>query len=529
MTAAYSSSEGNDPQTTRDELLQKIADNPNLPALGSSVSQVVELASSNDEAVRNLADFVLSDAALTQKILRLANTVAYRTASGAQVTTISRAIFLLGFDAVKTSALAMLLVDGMTGKRARYVRSELSTALCASIVGRELARRSHFKDSEEAAVAALFKNMGRLLVAAHDDERYKEIATLIEHDSMSPARASTQVLGCSFEALAESVLREWQIPDSIVKALAPIPSGVLKVARSRNEWIQQVAAFSTTAAALIPHMTDPGADPASRALLARFGAALSLDQDAMVSLFTTVAEQSRVLTDSSNLSEHDENDDADVDPPAMAPSIASTPPEPLATLPAGILMVSASELDMTTEACYPSGKPFNARELLLVGVQDITEMMASGQGKMNDLILLALETLYHSMGFRFATMTVRDVKTGQFRARIALGEKNAARQAQFVFTAEGSRDLFSLALSNDADLLVSDATAANISSLIPPWHRHLLPDARSFIILPLVIHGKPFGLFYGDRTEIAPEGVPSDETALIKMLKGQVIAALTPR
>src|SRR5476651_1882244 len=91
----------------RDELLLKISDDANLPALGSSVSRVVQLASSDHEAVRNLAYFVLSDVALTQKILRLSNTVCYRTVSGAPVTTISKAIFLLGFDTIKTAALAM--------------------------------------------------------------------------------------------------------------------------------------------------------------------------------------------------------------------------------------------------------------------------------------------------------------------------------------------------------------------------------------------------------------------------------------
>ncbi|MEC5218178.1 HD-like signal output (HDOD) protein [Actimicrobium sp. GrIS 1.19] len=521
MTAVFSSAHDDEPAQVRNELLHKIANDSSLPALGSSIAQVVQLASSSDEAVRNLAHFVLSDAGLTQKILRLANTVAYRTSSGTAVTTISRAIFVLGFDAVKTSALAMLLVDGMSGKHAHYVRAELSHALCASIVGRELARRSHFKDSEEAAVAALFKNMGRLLVAAHGHLYYREIDALIETESLPPQRAAMRVIGCSFESLAESVLREWEIPDSIIHALAAIPSGVVKPARTRQEWMQQVAAFSTTAAALIPHMKDPADDLATRALLTRFGTAFQLDHDAMVALLRTVAEQARVLTTTSKLMPMEPEPDAQQE--TADTTLAAD------ALPLDILMAAEPELSMSAETCYPSGKPLNARELLLAGVQDVTEMMASGRCKMNDLVLLALETLYRSMGFRFATICVRDARTGQFRARIALGEKNDARQAEFVFAAGVERDLFSLALKNDADLLISDASAANIAALIPAWHRALLPDARSFIVLPLVIQGKPFGLFYGDRINTAPEGVPADETALIKMLKGQVIAALTPR
>jgi len=161
------------PATKRAALLQKFSDDANLPALGSAVSRVVQLTSSDDEALQELTNFVLSDVALTQKILRLSNTVSYRTASGRTISTITSAIFLLGFDTVKTCALAMLLVDRLPDtNHAQSVRFELAQALRASVMGRQLARRGHFPDAEEAAITALFKNLGQLLVASHDHDVY---------------------------------------------------------------------------------------------------------------------------------------------------------------------------------------------------------------------------------------------------------------------------------------------------------------------------------------------------------------------
>lgn len=526
---------GDDAFSARDRLLQSISEDTDLPALGSSVSRVVQLASSDDEAVRELAYFVLSDVALTQKILRIANTVVYRSYSNAPITTISKAIFVLGFDTIKTCALAMLLVDGMSGSRALSVRAELAHALSASVVGREMARRSHFKDAEEAAVAALFKNMGRLLVAAHDHTLYSEIAALIESGSHTPTQASMQVLGCSFDLLGESVLQEWQIPDTIIKALNPLPQGVLRPAKTRGEWMQQVVAFSTAAASLIPRMQekDKGQDAASRALLTRFGAALNLDQESLVKLFETVARETRVLTDQADLTRpQSEDEDVQQDADADTGSDDDTSMAEAAELglPSELLMNIIEDSNaLQANARHPSGKPINAREQLMTGVQDVTEMMASGRCKVNDLIMLVLETIYRGMGFRFATICLKDIKTNQYRARVSLGENNQARQEGFVFSASSARDVFHLAMENDADLMISDANAAKIRDLIPAWHRRLLPDARSFIVLPLVVHMKPFGFFYADRTLPAPEGVPSDETALIRTLKGQVLAALNSR
>jgi HD-like signal output (HDOD) protein len=530
---------GEDDQSTRarDRLLRKISAETDLPALGSSVSRVVQMTSSDGEAVRNLAHFILSDVALTQKILRISNTVSYRTASGTPVTTVSKAIFLLGFDTVKTSALAMMLIDGMGGRHAQSVRNELAHALCSSILGREMARRSQFKDAEEAAIAALFKNIGRLLVAAHDHQLYTRISKLVESGSHTPAQASMAVLGCSFDLLAESVLREWNIPETIVQALVPPPGGVLKPAKGRQEWLQQVAAFSTAAAKLMPGIGNPAQDAAAKAVVTRFGGALGLDHNKLTQLFASVSQEARMLMRNTDLGTLPDDAAQQADSSAIPGQVAISQThadepgtEPEFGLPSEFLLdMSEDTQPLLIKERHPSGKPVNARDLLLAGVQDATQMMSSGRCKVNDLMLLVLETLYASMGFRFATVCLKDVQKKQFRARLTIGEDNVARQEGFVFPETSMRDLFHLALENDADLLISDARSPKIHDLLPAWHRTLLPDARSFVVLPLVVQKKQIGLFYADRAQEAPEGVPPDETALIKTLKGQVLTALNLR
>jgi hypothetical protein len=132
-----SSSPTPEDRPVRAYLLKKLcSEDEGLFALGVSIARVVQMADSDDQGTQSLAYHVLSDVALTQKILRLANTPQYRQASGAPVTTISHAISLLGFDNVKTTALAMLLVDTLANsKHAQSVRVELEAALCASLVG----------------------------------------------------------------------------------------------------------------------------------------------------------------------------------------------------------------------------------------------------------------------------------------------------------------------------------------------------------------------------------------------------------
>lgn len=503
-------------------LLKKLcSDDEGLFALGVSIARVVQMADSDDQGTQSLAYHVLSDVALTQKILRLANTPQYRQASGAPVTTISHAISLLGFDNVKTTALAMLLVDTLSNsKHAQSVRVELEAALCASLVGREMARYSPYPKAEEAAIGALFKNLGPLLIASREHERFREINALMAAGQHSQAQASQMILGSTYDSLTAAVLREWKIPDVIVRSLAPLPTGTLRAPPDRAEWMRQVVSLGMEAARALTRMGGAGADDA-RLLHQRFGNALGLEREQLSKVLAGARSSMDALLNSMQLD-------------GAAGGVASTPGDPYAeaaahgaagTLPSVLALAS---LDAgTKEGAFPSGKPFDAREQLLAGVQELTEMRVQGKARVNELIQQVLETLYRSLGFRFATVCLKDTKAGQFRARIALGDKAAQRQERFVFPLQG-KDLFHLALENDADLMIADASAAKIRDLLPPWHLELLPDARSFIVLPLVVQGVQLGLFYADRAQPAPEGVPPDETSLIRALKAQVLAALSP-
>lgn len=513
--AASAASPLQDEQATRRvraALMQKVCGEEEMFALGSAVARVIELASSDDQGTHDLAYFVLSDLALTQRILRLSNTVQYRTVAGTVVTTVSRAIALLGFDNVKTTALAMLLVDTLdNGAHAGAVRAELEASLCASLVGREMARLSFYQGAEEAAIGALFKNLGALLVASHEHERYREIRQIAAAGKHTPAQASQLILGCSYDTLSAAVLAEWKIPDVIVRAQAALPAGTLKVAANRGEWMRQVATFSLDVARLLAKVPEPGASPEARALLARYGAAFELDAAALDKLFANVAEGMQGLMESMNLQ------------PLAAPELETGEGLP------NVLLLATLDAGEEEAGAHPSGKPKNARELLLAGVQDVTQLRAGGTARLNDVILAVLETLYGALGFRFATVCLKDARQNLFRARVSFGEEHAQLQAGFTFpvsTTGPGRDLFLLALENDADLMISDTAAPKIRELLPGWHRTLLPDAKSFIVLPLVVGKARLGFFYADRTATAPEGVPPDETVLIRALKRQVLAAL---
>jgi len=518
-------SESQEAVSCKEELLAVVQNDPDLPTLGASVARIVQLSSSDNESIRKLSYFVLSDVSLTQKILRLSNSVSFRTSSNKAITSITKAIFLLGFDTVKACALAILLVDSMSGKHAKHVRYELVRALAASMMGRELAQYSNFNDAEEIMVAALFKNIGRLLLASYFPERYEQVTALVSRGSHSFVQASREVLQFNLDDFAEDILTQWELPVSIIQTLKTQPSGMPKAPKTKQEWMQQAAELCDKAVPLVLSPIEKRDAVLEGELLTRFGKPLNLDKTRFNKMIVSAGKETKALEISAELMIPDQRRETGMG--AANYELDHVNEQELIKE----LVFQFEERDGVQQKaqCYPSGKPFNAAELLLTGVQDVIEIMASGKYKLSDLITLVLENFYNGLGFRFVTLCLRDRESGQYRARSSLGKNYLSYQKGFAFPVSESTDLFHLAMKQNVDLVISDASVPKVRNLLPKWHVELMPNVRSFIVLPLVSKGNRLGLIYADRLQEAPEGVSTEEMRLIKTLKTQVLAAMYAR
>ncbi len=514
----------------RDQLLYKISTDQSLPSLGIAISKVIKITSDGEESVNKLAKFILSDVGLTKEILNLANSVGYRNSHGTTVTTVSKAIFILGFDIVKTSALGMLMLECFS-ERDRNLYYELTHSLCSSIVARECISRSMYNDAEEASISALFKNIGLLLLASQAPEIYRAITEAVKSGEESLHHASVKQLGCSVEHFGSQVLQQWGMPESIVQNVVSLPPGQIKKSRHRSEWIKQVAAFSADASDVIMRHTQFQAEGGpeinfssekfTKDLLFRYGAALELDPKTLPDWLSKAVSETEQLARTLGMHIVEVPDKQPVTETAEIPDLD------LDGLLPDELMMSWESVDVVQQVPkYASGKPHNARDLLLSGVMEMTQTISSGKFQLNDLVLQMLEILQGSLGFEFATASLKDAKSERYIARISIGRDWNKKQKAFNFSSIESNDLFHLSLKNNADLMIADASTPKIHQLRPEWHRTHFPDAKSMMILPLMVNKKPIGLIYAERSLVAPEGVPPDETALVKTMKGQLLAAM---
>jgi HD-like signal output (HDOD) protein len=472
-----------------------------LPSVGHALGRMARLLESDTEATQELANAILADVSLTQRLLRLANTITYRT--GPQpVTTVTRAIVLLGFNQVRTVTMSLVLLDGvLAGADPVRVRGEFHQALLAGCLAREVLAATDAEEAEEASIAAMFRHVGRLLVAVYAPERLARVRQLAEAEQLPEATAARRELGRSLEEVTDLVLREWSLPDRITSAVAPLPPRI-DGPRTTAERVRVAAQFGDAIAAAL---TEPNAEAALAQALGRFAPAFSPDRAQLARMVEAASARTREFEATCGL----------------GPSES-----PLARL----LEALPRESQLTAPAVEPSadrdalGRPHNAREILLAGLADASDSLARG-ADLNSVIRVVLEAIYSGLGFARTALVLREPATGLFRTRASFGEPRPA----FSFPAAGANHLFTAALAHATDLHIANVATEKVRCALPPWFARDFGDAASFLLLPLVIAGRPVGFFYADRPVVDERGLAAEELNLLRSLRNQVVLAMKNR
>jgi HD-like signal output (HDOD) protein len=480
-----------------------------LPSLGALLGRLTRMLESDTEGVQDLANLILSDVALTQRLLHVANTLPYRVGVP-PVTTITRAIMLLGFNQIRAAAVSLVLLDGLAGAaRSRAVREDFFRALLAGNLARELLFGVFGDEAEEASIAAMFRNVGRLLIGSFAPQAYEAVMQAMTAQPLSESAAARRVLGRSFEDIAHQVMQQWSVPERIAAATQPAPPRIGSAASGADR-VRLAAQFSDEIAGALHGAASAGAaDAALAAALARFAPAFALDRPQLTTLIDRAQARTRDMAQSCGLAPTE----------IAAPNVLDALPEASQLMPEPVQ--PQSERDAV-------GRPANARAVLLAGLSEATDALAraaEGAVDVNTVIRIVLEAMYSGLGYAHAAFFLRDAAANLFRVRASFGEP----ALKFAFPAHYTADIVHAALAHATDLHIADVAAEKVAAKLPAWFARELPQTRSFVLMPLVLKDKPLGLFFAGRTVADTQGLAPEELNLLRSLRNQVVLALRSR
>lgn len=500
-----------------DFLLRRMRHKSDFPALSDAIVRIQRLTQSEHESLASLSNEILKDVALTQKLLRLVNTAAYRHTGGGGISTISRAVALIGFAGIRNLALSLVLLERMENKgHAQRLREDFLRSLMAASLARELCANA--RDAEEAFLGAMLHHLGRTLTEFYFPEEADAVRRLISpvdgQPALGEAAASAQVLGMSYEALGLGVARQWGLPDSLQRAMrrpgGDAPPKLIEDGAERQRWL---ARASNDMADLILHTPPEQAHAKVRALAQRHARALGVGAERFEQAADTARQHLAQMSAALDL-HLPQNSRAQR---LLAPLTPSAHDSLTAHELAPTQVLERTDLGTPPDAAQAS-------DLLAAGIQEITDAMVNSV-QLNALLRMILETIYRALGLRRVIFCLRDARGQTLTGRLGVGDDVERLAPLFRVDLTGQPpDLLAAVCLKGADTLIQDARAANISARLPVWFKGEL-QAQSFLLLPLMLKGAPLGLIYADHARAGAVQLGDKELSLLRTLRNQAVMA----
>lgn len=190
-----------------------------LPALGHTVESLSNILASKKATANDLSNIILADPGMTSTILRVANSAYYRT-SDQEITTVSRAVVLLGFEAIRCLSMSVSVMDKLLKGDIRQRQLELmAQSMFAASQAKSLAIKRNYPNPEEVFIATLLYNLGEMAFWCFSSQESDKLDQLLSNPNIPRAVAEKDALGFRFSTLTKELSLQWNLGDTVREAL----------------------------------------------------------------------------------------------------------------------------------------------------------------------------------------------------------------------------------------------------------------------------------------------------------------------
>jgi len=198
------------------QILDKVLESPRLPSLPAIAIEVIELVQHQDVKIRQIADTIQHDPALSTKILKTVNSSFYGQAHA--VSTVSHALVVLGLNAVKSLALGFTLVHNLQ-KSASEGMDHMAfwrRSLYAAVAARQLAAKAGMVQHEEAFLGGLLQDLGLLAMSQTLGPDYAELVRQVGADHRLLRDLEQEHLDNDHAEIGGALADKWRLPPLLV-------------------------------------------------------------------------------------------------------------------------------------------------------------------------------------------------------------------------------------------------------------------------------------------------------------------------
>jgi putative nucleotidyltransferase with HDIG domain len=193
---------------------------PVLPASASRILKVsaTEYADDKDD----MAQVISANRSLTGNILEIANSACFGLSQ--EVSGVSRAIEVLGYEAVKSIALSALLVETVNQNdenRRTFDRNRFWThSLACAYLSKKIAAVTRRVEPEATFVCGLLHDIGKAFLASYFPGSYDHVLARLGAAPFTSSQAEYEALGFTHAEVGMWLTQRWRFPKAVVFTIA---------------------------------------------------------------------------------------------------------------------------------------------------------------------------------------------------------------------------------------------------------------------------------------------------------------------
>ena len=203
----------------QDELRALVGSLSELPSVPDTYLRLREATSLPETSVMDVAAIVEQDTAITAKVLQLVNSSFFSQAHA--ITTVQQAVVRLGVSMIQSLALATHAF-GTMGSQNRELQTFLTEqqdhALKVACAAKALCDNRVL--GEQAFLAGLLHDIGKIVLKIGASERWAEVAALQARQGCSQYEAEMRLYGVSHAEVGAYLVGIWGLPYPVVEAIA---------------------------------------------------------------------------------------------------------------------------------------------------------------------------------------------------------------------------------------------------------------------------------------------------------------------
>lgn len=209
--------EASEPTLTLDALLDRVEELAPLPHVASRVIQVTE---DDRFSAYDLAAVIATDTALTAKMLRLANSAYYGYPR--RIMTVRDAVVLIGFRAVRSTAIAAAIIDLFPAQGDGPFNMDLfwGHSVACGLVAEAMAHESGYARPDEAFTVGILHDVGRIVMSQYEPERFSHALYVALNEHQPLHEAEQREFGFDHMLVGSKLAERWSFPAQVCAAIA---------------------------------------------------------------------------------------------------------------------------------------------------------------------------------------------------------------------------------------------------------------------------------------------------------------------